>query len=193
MHRYRRVLNWLLVMAGCGLVMTAAPSDADAAFRLGGDVIWVPVAANSVQVGNTEFDSQHQIDSYGGAIHGNIGFDIFSLGLKLNYFNEGVELASTTERREEVDINAMGRLGVPATSLGIFGEAGVSFNPDSDSDGVGYNAGLGAEYSIFSMAVVDFNLGVEGQYVNISESIGNQSATNESFRLMTFVGADFGL
>ncbi len=195
MHRNRHLLNGLLATAGFALAMVAAPTNADAAFRLGVDGIWVPVSADNVESDSqsTELDSSHKLDSFGGAVHANIGFDIFSIGLKGNYFNEGMEVDSTGVRREEVDINAMARIGVPGVSLGVFGEAGLSINPDPAADGIGYNAGLATEYTIVSPAIIDLNVGLEGQYVNLPTSLHGNATTDKSVRFMTFVGVDFGL
>lgn len=174
-----------------GLAAFATPRPAQAAFRLGVDGIWVPVSAERVESGDTKLDSSHKVASFGGAVHGNIGFDIFSIGLKLNYFNEGLELENEGVRRNQVDINAMGRVGIPATKFGIFAEAGGSLS--TDFNGLGYNAGIGAEYSIVKTPLVSLNFGSEGQYVNLPADINGTKTDNKSFRLLVFLGADFGL
>lgn len=190
----RRMSTTLLAMFIAGaFTLVAFPDEADAAVKLGVDAIWVPLSADTVERGGTELDSSHNVASFGGAAHANLGFDIFSLGLKLNYFNEGLKIEGTSgsNRRNELDINAMVRLGVPATKLAFFGEGGASVS--TKFDGLGYNAGAGAEYTIFSLAVVDFNLGVEGQYVTLPIVSQGQSQTKRSGRLNVFFGGDFGL
>lgn len=189
----RRISVTLLTMLVAGaFTLVSFPDEADAAIKLGADAIWVPVAADTVKRGGTTLDSSHELTSFGGAAHLNFGFDIFALGLKVNYFNEGLKVEdSGTNRRDEVDINGLFRVGVPATKLAFFGEAGPSIS--TKFDGLGYNAGVGAEYTLFSVAIADFNLGVEGQYVTLPFVTSGESRTKRSGRLNVFFGADFGL
>lgn len=192
----RNVLNWLLVTVGFGIAMVGAPQSSDAAIRLGADGIWVPVAADSVESPSQTLDSTHKLSSFGGSIHGGIGFNLLSVGLKLNYFSNGMELeqeqtsGTADVRRNQVDINAMVRLGVPVTKLAFFAEGGASVS--TNFDGVGYNAGLAAEYTLFSLPLIDFNAGLEGQYVNLPAVLNDTETDSNSGRLLLFVGADFG-
>lgn len=173
------------------LLVMMLPSKADAAVRLGADVIWMPVASSSVSGGNVEVDSNHKLASFGAAAHGGLGFDIFSVNLKLNYFNQGLDIAADNDvRKDQLDINAMLRFGIPTVGLGIFGEAGGSMS--LDYDGFGYNAGVGVEYAVVSPPMLDLNVGMMGQYVNVPQSINDNSTDLESFRGMLFVGVDFG-
>ena len=186
----------LLASVGFGLVFFATPQKADAAIRFGADAIWVPLAADTVESGSRELDSDHKIASFGGAIHGGLGFNIFSMNLKLNYFNEGLKLTESgstdSVRRDQLDINAMARIGVPGpVKLAFFGEGGASLS--TDFDGLGYNVGLGAEYTLVSAGPVGLNLGTEGQYVNLPAKLNNSSTDNKSTRLLFYLGADFGL
>ena len=176
-----------------GATSLAAPSEADAFVRLGADGIWVPVAGTQVSQGDAKLDSSHELASFGGSIHGNLGFDAFSAGLKLNYFSEGMELEADGEkvRRNEVDINAMMRFGIPTTKLGLFAEGGASMS--TKFDGVGYNIGVGAEYTLVSAAILDFNAGLSGQYVNLPAEINGISTDNKTVRGLIFLGVDFGL
>jgi hypothetical protein len=190
----RRSLGTLLAaLFVFGASSLAAPSDANAFVRLGADGIWVPLAGSQVTQQGAELDSSHELSSFGASAHANLGFDAFSAGLKLNYFSEGMEFEADGEkvRRNELDINAMARFGIPKTKLGLFAEGGASMS--TQFDGVGYNVGLGAEYTLVSAAILDFNAGLSGQYVNLPAEINGISTDNKTFRGMVFLGVDFGL
>jgi len=181
-----------------GYVFLGTAKPAHSAVRLGVDGIWVPVSADQVESGGTSLDSDHKLSSFGASAHGGVGFDIFSVSLKLNYFNEGLEVeekgeesSTSSVRRDQVDINAMARIGVPATKLGIFAEGGGSLS--TNFDGLGYNVGLGAEYGIFEIPLMTFNVGLEGQYVNLPARLNGSSTDNKTGRLLVFLGVDFGL
>ena len=192
----KSALNWLLVTVGLGLTLTAAPQTASAAIRFGVDGIWVPLATSSVEKGNRSLDSTHKVASFGASAHGGMGFNIFSMNLKLNYFNDALELETDdgegqkSVRRNQLDINAMARVGVPGVDIGIFGEGGASMS--TEFDGLGYNFGLGAEYGLFSLPLMTFNIGLEGQYLNLPATLNNASTDSKSIRMMMFLGADFG-
>jgi len=195
MDRGRNVWNGLLVTMAFGFAMMGAPQSSSAAVKFGVDGIWVPLASSSVeQEGAPEPDSSHNVASFGASAHGGIGFEILSVGLKLNYFNDGLQLETddSTEkvRRNQIDINAMLRLGIPATKIGVFGEGGASVS--TEFDGLGYNVGLGAEYTLFSLPLTKFNLGLEGQYVKLPSVVNEIETDSKSARLLVFFGVDFG-
>jgi hypothetical protein len=192
----RKYTLWMLGLIVALGVTFAQPNDAEAAFRLGADAIWVPASFDSVD-DELASDPDHNLASFGMAAHGNLGFDVFSLGLKLNYFNQGIEFeGAEAERQHELDINAMARIGIPAVGLGLFAEGGLATNPGFDY--FGYNIGGGLEYAVFSVPTLDFNLGLMGLHSSISDYEltfnGVEATTNlTQTRLMAFIGIDFGI
>lgn len=185
--------QWLTgFIAACTLLL-ALPASADAAFRLGADVIWMPAATTNVDADleNVELDAQHNVASFGGSAHFNLGFDILALGAKLNYFNQGIKLPSETLREDQLDINAMTRIQFPTTDFALVGEGGLSTTPDQS--GWGYNAGLGAEFDVLGWPLVDLHLGMMGQYVNFPTEYNDTPTDIETFRGMIFMGMDFSL
>ena len=160
----------IVVTLGVGLLVAAAPRPADAALRLGVDGHWMPAATSKLESDSAAVGGNHEIDSFGASVHGNLGFNVFSVGLKLNYFNEAFKLkadnVTSMVRRRQLDVNGMLRVGVPSTKLGIIGEGGLTVSPDFN--GIGYNITAGAEYSIVSLKVLHLSLGAEGQYAKLS-------------------------
>lgn len=199
MTRSRRLASLTVALFAFGFAFLGTAQPAHSAVRLGVDGIWVPLSADQVESGDTSLDSSHKVSSFGASAHAGVGFEIFSASLKLNYFNEGLEVedkgsdgeSSSSVRRDQVDINAMARIGVPATKLGLFAEGGGSLS--TSFDGLGYNIGLGAEYGVFSIPLLTFNVGIEGQYVNLPANLNGASTDNKTWRGLFFVGVDFGL
>ena len=193
----RKYSVWFVALLAAGFVLTSAPKEADAAFRLGADALWMPVAFQNIEDSNAELDSDHELASFGASAHANLGFDIFSIGLKLNYFNQAVAFAGTDDRFEELDINLMARIGIPTVDLALFAEGGLATNPSFDY--FGYNIGAGIEYALISLPLLDFNLGVMGQYVNVSDvEFTIQDGVHETANLtegrgLVYLGVDFGL
>jgi hypothetical protein len=190
----------MIALLTVAFVMTAAPRNADAALRLGVDGLWMPLAFQNIEDDKAELDSDHELASFGVAAHANLGFDIFSLGLKVNYFSQSITFPGTVlsgeSRFKELDINLMGRIGIPATDVAIFAEAGPTTNPGFDY--FGYNFGAGIEYDLLGLPLLDLNVGAMGQYVNVSDvefSFGGleKKANVSEGRLMLFVGADFSI
>ena len=193
----RKFTSWMFALVAAGLVMTAAPTDADAAFRIGADGLWMPLTFQNIEQDDATLDTDHDLASFGVSAHGNMGFDIFSLGLKINYFNQAIDFEGEENvRYEELDINLMGRLGIPATDFALFAELGPTTSPDFDF--FGYNVGGGFEYDILGLPLFDLNLGAMGQYVNVSdvdfsiEGVEETANLNEG-RVMFFIGADFSI
>lgn len=188
------VLAALLV----GTFALAVPQDADAFARLGVDGIWVPVAWQQVDAGDRDLGASSTPGSFGASVHGGLGFKAFSAGLKLNYFNEGMRVNDVendgggreTVRRDQFDINAHARWGIPSTKIGLSAEIGPSLS--TKFDGVGYNAGAAFEYGIIDAPLVTLNAGLMGQYVNLPALINNQETDNQSFKGLLYIGADFG-
>jgi hypothetical protein len=180
------------IFVACTLLL-ALPSNADAAFRLGADVIWMPLATTNVDadVENVQLDATHNLASFGGSVHFNLGFDIFALGAKINYFNQGIELTDDNLREDEIDINAMSRIQFPTTDFAMVAEGGISTTPDQS--GWGYNAGLAAEFDVLGWPLVDLNLGMMGQYVNFPTEYNETPTDIETFRGMIYIGGDFSL
>lgn len=192
----RKYCVFLIALLTAGFVMTAAPTKADAALRLGADGLWMPLAFQNIKDGNTTQDSNHKLASFGVSGHGLMGFDIFALGLKVNYFNQAIAFSNSDSRFQELDVNLMGRVGIPTTDLAFFAEVGPTTNPGFDY--VGYNAGGGLSYDLLGMPLLDLNLGVMGQYVNVSDvkfsidGIDTSTNLNEG-RVMLFLGMDFSI
>jgi hypothetical protein len=156
----------------------------------------MPLSFQNIEGDNAELDSDHDLASFGGSVHGNMGFDIFSLGLKLNYFNKAIDFEGGGDRFEELDINLMGRIGIPTTDIALFAEVGPTTSPDFDF--FGYNVGGGVEYDLLGLPLIDLNLGVMGQYVNVSDvdfTINGveESANLNEGRVMLFLGVDFSI
>ncbi len=197
----RKYSVWMIALIAAGFVTFSAPQDADAAFRLGADGLWMPVAFQNIEGDATdaELDSDHELGSFGVSAHGNLGFDIFSVGLKLNYFNQSVAFENADDRFEELDINLMGRIGIPTVDLAVFAEGGVTTKPDFSFDYVGYNVGAGLEYALISLPFIDLNAGLMGQYVNVSdvdftimEGVEETANLSEA-RGMVYLGVDFSI
>jgi hypothetical protein len=192
----------MIALLVAGFVTLASPQKADAAFRLGADAIWMPVAFQNIEDDDSELDSSHELASFGASAHGNLGFDIFSVGLKLNYFNKAINFNKTLDldggddRFQQLDVNLMGRIGIPTTDAAVFAEGGLTTSPDFDF--AGYNVGGGLEYALFGVPLVDFNAGLMGQYVNVSQvdfsfaGIEKTTSLSEG-RLMLYLGVDFSL
>lgn len=185
--------KWLTSLIAASVMLLALPSSADAAFRLGADLIWMPVATTNVDADleNVSLDAKHNVASFGGSVHFNLGFDIFALGAKINYFNQGIHLPSKDFREDEIDVNAMSRIQFPTTDFALVAEGGVSTTPDQS--GWGYNAGLGAEFDVLGWPLVDLHLGMMGQYVNFPTEFNETPTDIETLRGMIFVGGDFSL
>ncbi|QDG51964.1 hypothetical protein FIV42_14815 [Persicimonas caeni] len=189
---------WMVALLAAGFVLTAAPKDADAALRLGADGLWMPLAFQNIETeeANAELDSDHDLASFGVSAHGNLGFDIFAIGLKLNYFNQAISFADGDDRFEELDINLMARVGIPTTDIAFFAEAGPTTSPGFDY--FGYNVGGGVEYDLIGLPLIDLNLGAMGQYVNVSDvdfsinGVEETASVNEG-RVMLFLGVDFSI
>lgn len=192
----RKYAIWMVALLTAGFVTLAAPNDADAALRLGADGLWMPLAFQNVEGDNTKLDNDHDLASFGASAHLNLGFDIFSLGLKVNYFNQSIAFTNGDDRFEELDVNLMGRIGIPATDVAIFAEVGPTTNPGFDY--VGYNAGAGIEYDLLGMPLLDLNVGAMGQYVNVSDvdfsidGTDTQASVSEG-RAMLYLGVDFSI
>ncbi len=177
------------------LAVISVPDRADALVNLGVDGIWVPVAADSVQTDQEQFSAQHEADSFGGSVYGNVGVDEFSIGLKLNYFNEGLivdgdSIEGDKRRPHQMDLNANAILAVPKTNLRPWVEGGASVN--MDGEGTGYNAGGGLKYKFSDVTLFEFHVGAAGHYVNLPEVINDTEADVSSFRLLLMVGGEFG-
>jgi hypothetical protein len=185
--------KWLTGLLTACTLLLALPASADAAFRLGADVIWMPAATTNVDADleNVELDSTHNVASYGASAHFNLGFDIFALGAKINYFSQGIKLPSQSIREDEIDVNAMSRIQFPTTDFAVVAEAGLSTTPDQS--GWGFNAGAAAEYDVLGMPLFDLHLGMMGQYVNFPTEYNDSPTDIETLRGMIYLGADFSL
>lgn len=171
-------------------LLLAGSAPADAALRLGVDGIWVPAAADHVEAGGgTNMSSDHSFGSFGAAGHLFLGPDFFAAGPKVNYLNEGLAVDGSTERRDEFDINAAVRIGIPKIGLAILGEIGPSFS--TNYEGIGFNAGVGGEYLFNLGPAFQLGPGIEGQYVQLPAEINGESTNSEIGRLMVTLNIDF--
>ncbi len=171
-----------------GITSVAWPSKAEAGVMVGVDGIWVPTA--TLEVSGEDLDAQHQIDSFGVGAHGTVGLGPMDVGLKVNYFDTGIEVAGVSARSNEININALGRFAIPGIGLAALAEAGLATS--TDGGGVGYDLALGGEYSIISLGPAAINGGLMGQWVTLPSSQDNPDATLKSFRLLVSLGIDFG-
>lgn len=81
-------------------------------------------------------------------------------------------------------------VGSPPSKFALFTEGGASLS--TNFDGVGYNVGMGAEYAIVKLPLVQLHLGTEGQYVNLPAKLNDLETDNQSVRWLLFAGVDFG-
>jgi hypothetical protein len=181
--------HWICLVLLVGLTSVAWPSDARAGVMAGVDGIWVP-AATLDAAGEGDVPASHQLDSFGLGVHGTMGVGPVDLGLKVNYFDTGVEVAGFEGRQNELNINALGRFGIPGIGLAVLGEAGLATN--TKFSGVGYDLGLGGEYSLFSVGPVAINTGAMGQWVTLPAKTNNNETTLKSFRFLLHLGVDVG-
>lgn len=189
----RKLMGWMVALLVASTIFLT-PNDASAVFKLGVDGMWVPVAAPSVEAGGFSQEPDHDMATFGAAGHALIGFDLFSTGLKLNYFSSGFEAeGGETERQNELDINAMARIQIPTTQLGFWAEGGLATTTDFET--FGYNVGGAVEYAIFHTLLLDLNLGVMGQYMRLPEiSVGSVDQVElTEVRGIVFLGVDFGI
>ncbi len=173
------------------LAMTfAMPSDAEAFFRVGGDLRWVPVAEEVMSEEGDQFKPHRQMHSFGLSGRALFGFEYFSVGsrvaLTLHTFSDS-DLNFT-----QIDLNAHLRSAMPFTRVRFFLEAGPSVSLDISE--VGFNAGTGVEVDLLGWPLLDLNLGLGAQYSHVFIGTGpNQSRINNGLRGMVTVGADFSL
>lgn len=193
----RKYAEWVMVFCVLALGMFGLPGAAQAELRLGVDGLWMPLSFQTLEADAASLDPRHEMGSFGVSLHGSLGLEIFSMGLKLNYFNQSVSLGDEDTRQTELDINLLARVGVPETGLGFFVEAGPTTNPGFDY--VGYNVGGGVMYDVLDAPLFALNLGLMGQYVNVAEyelTYGGDIEATASLsegRVMLFVGFDFVL
>ena len=189
----RKLTGWMVALLAASTVLLTA-SDASAAFRLGIDGMWVPVAAPTVEGDGFSTDPDHDMASFGAAGHALIGFDLFSTGLKLNYFSSGFQAeGADTQRQNELDINAMARIQIPTTQLAFWAEGGLATTTDFET--FGYNVAGAVEYAIFHTMLLDLNLGVMAQYYRLPEiDVGSvEQVELTEVRGIAFIGFDFGI
>lgn len=194
----RKYAEWVIVSCVLGLLVLGLPGAAQAAeLRLGVDGLWMPLSFQTLEAESASLDPEHELGSFGASLHASMGLEIFSMGLKVNYFNQSVSLGAQDTRQTELDINLLARIGVPETGLGFFAEAGPTTNPTFDY--VGYNVGAGMMFDVLEAPLFALNLGVMGQYINVAEYEVTHSgdlkttASLSEGRVMLFVGFDFVL
>lgn len=170
------------------LMALGAPSSSEAAMRLGANL---QVPALTVDVGEgTLADASPNWPSLGGNVYGLMGLDIFAFGLKVNLTRLAYEDAGLDHTQS--DLNAMLRVGLPATDLAFWAESGLSFA--APFDGVGYNYGVGAMYDVLGLPLLDLNVGAGLQYVTTpvgSDAYGSLKA--DYWRALLTLGVDFSI
>lgn len=192
----RRFSTAIVALISFGLLSIALPARADALVRVGVDGIWMPLAFHSFEEDQATLDSSHEMASFGFSAHGTLGFDIFSAGLKLNYFNQSVAFEDEDQRLTELDMNLLMRIGFPQTPVALLFEGGASTNQGLDY--FGYNIGAGVTVDLLGAPGMALNLGLMGQYVNLSEVSLDFGDVDEpellslsEGRVMVFLGFDF--
>lgn len=177
------------------MVMTAAsavmmPAQADALFRAGGEIRWVPIAGETMEQEGQQLDADRRLESVGLGLRGMLDFKYFAFGAKLNFAQHVFDDDELTY--SQLDANIHLRSGMPLTRLNFILEAGPSVALDIGE--VGYNAVLGAEVDILGWPRVDMNLGLSGQYASVPIGAGpGEIRTNQGFRGMVTLGVDFSL
>jgi hypothetical protein len=179
---------WMIALFTAAAITVGAPSQADAAFRLGADLKWLPYSVESVTLDGADVDASRALDSLGVGARFLLGFNILSVGLKANVLSHSFE--DSDQNFTELNINATARVGVPLIGLGVFAEVGPAVS--LDYGGFGYNAVLGVEYDLLSLIpLIDLNIGLAGQYAVVPVGIdGGGSRDHDSMRFFAFVGVD---
>ena len=188
MRLMQLVTACLLATIAMAVVM---PSKADAFFRVGAEVRWVPLGVESMdQEGETFEDTQRELEGIGLGIRALLGFEYLSLGAKANlthhsFRNDGLNYT-------QFDVNAHLRSGMPLTRIAFFLEAGPSLALDIGE--VGYNGAVGAEVDVLGWPLLDVNLGLALQYAHVPIGAGpSEIRINEGFRGMVILGVDVSL
>lgn len=186
----KRYMVWMIALFVSATTLVASPSDADAAFRIGADVKWLPLSSETAEIDGQALDADRALDTLGVGLRFMLGLDIFSLGAKANFTAHSFE--DDDLNFSELNVNAIARIGIPVTNLAVFAEVGPSLS--LNYGGIGYNAVLGVEYDLLGLPLLDLNLGVAGQYSIVPVGAGaGQSRDFESMRLFVFIGVDLGI
>lgn len=187
-------MRWMQLMTACVLVTAlmaiATPSKAEAFFRLGAEMRWVPLAVESMEQEGETLDAQRQVESTGVGLRALLGFKYLSLGAKASLTHHAFD--DNDLNYTQLDVNAHLRSGMPLTRVAFFLEAGPSLALDIGE--VGYNASVGAEVDILGWPLVDMNLGLAAQYAHVPIGAGpNELRINDGLRGMVILGVDFSL
>ncbi|MBA2661653.1 MAG: hypothetical protein H0U74_05120 [Bradymonadaceae bacterium] len=182
--------KYLVALCLSAIAITSAPTSADAALRLGVDARLIPLGDDSMSVGPFSSNAERQWDSLGFGARGMLGFDVFAVGLKLNFAAHSY--SNSDLNYSELGINAAARVGLPLVGLAIFAEGGPAFA--FDYGGVGFTVGGGLEYDISPIPLISLNVGIGGQFASVPVQItGDFNREVEGMRFFAFLGADFSL
>jgi hypothetical protein len=185
----RRITITLTAVASF-LLLSFSSAPASAAINVGGDLIWIP--ASTASLDRSGVDADHSRSSFGLSAHYRMGPDFASMGLKLNYFNTGLDIQNAGDtRNNQLDVNALLHVGLPLTNVSAFAEAGPSIN--TNYSGFGYNAGIGGRFTAIELPFLGINGGIMGQYVNVPSEINNNETDVTSTRVMLMLGFELGV
>lgn len=177
--------------ATAALVATVAlPSSAQAFFRVGGDVRWVPVAEEVMSEEGDQYDPVRQLPSMGVSGRAIFGFTYFSVGARAALTRHS--FADSELDFTQIDLNAQVRSAMPWTRVRFYLEGGPSMSLDLSE--VGWNGGTGVEVDLLGWPLLDLNLGIGAQYAHVFIGTGaTESRINSGLRGMVTLGADFTL
>ena len=168
--------------------------DAQALVRLGLDVEYLPIAYDQLNAVDLDGYRATAPLGFGGGLHVGLGFDVFSIGPKLNLRRHAY--ADDTLDYTELDANVMIRVQFPETDLAIFAEGGAAMA--LNFGGVGYNAGLGLEYDVTGLEFFDLHIGFAGNYRDLpsERAVGADPKVETTIRGVSgivFIGIDFSI
>lgn len=180
----------VLMVLMTGAISVVAPAQADALFRVGGEMRWVPVAAESMEEDGERLDADRQLESVGIGARALFDFSKIGIGAKFG-FTQHV-FADDDLTYSQFDANVHLRSNVPWTRLNFILEAGPTIALDIGD--VGYNVVLGTEVDILGWPHIDMNLGLAAQYARVPIGIGpDEIRLDEGVRGMVTLGVDFSL
>ncbi len=180
---------WMIALFLSFGVAAATAETAQAGLRLGFDVKWVPLSTDTIDEEDDD-DVTRNLGTMGFGARAMFGFEIFTVGLKINYLSN--RFTDSQFNYGELNTNIVGRVGLPIVDLAIFAELGPAFTTSFDQ--LGFNTALGIEYNVVGLSAFELYVGLAGQYVNLGLDLGNADTQDlESTRLLVIVGFDFVL
>ncbi len=189
-------MRWIRLMSAITLVSATmavmAPASADAFFRAGAELRWVPLSHGTMTESETDasFEPDRGLGSTGIGVRALFAMGPIGLGAKFNltrhvFDNDQLDY-------NQFDANAQLRVGLPMTGFAGYVELGPAVS--LDLAGLGYNAGAGLEFELVDLPLLDTHLGLGAQYVSLPIDVGpNTTYQHEDLRAIIFLGVDLAL